>query len=133
MRALRQQPRRRFRAGQQVAVQQSRTGRRRLRRVQRRHGTIELYFVEQNGEVITFTFNEPVCAGPAPGQGHSSYFIGVASTLSPKLIVAYAAVPGLLPIDVKARAGAAGDQSPATQVSGFASAGAFAYDVSQRQ
>jgi hypothetical protein len=99
-------------------------------------GTIGLYAVEQNGEVITFTFNESVCAGPTPGQGHSSYFIGVPSTLSPKLIVAYTAVPGLLPIDVKARAGAAGDQGPdppATQVSGFASAGAFAYDVSQRQ
>jgi hypothetical protein len=67
-------------------------------------GTIGLYAVEQNGEVITFTFNEPICAGPASGQGHSSYFVGVASTLPPKLIVAYAAVPGLLPIDVKARA-----------------------------
>ena len=67
-------------------------------------GNVGLYAVEQNGSVISFTFNEPVCAGASPGKGDSSYFFGLTSANPPKLIVAYANVPGLEPIDVKARA-----------------------------
>lgn len=67
-------------------------------------GSIGLYAVDQTGSVITFTFNQPVCAGPSPGKGHTSYFFGLASAYPPKGIVAKVSVPGLLPIDVKARA-----------------------------
>jgi hypothetical protein len=67
-------------------------------------GTIGLWSVEQTGSVITFTFNQPVCAGPTPGTGHTSYFFGVASDKPPKAITAHAGVPGLLPVDVPARA-----------------------------
>jgi hypothetical protein len=67
-------------------------------------GTIGLYHVEQTGNIITFTFNQPVCAGPSPGTGHSSYFFGLASAYPPKAINAKVSVPGLEPIDTKARA-----------------------------
>lgn len=67
-------------------------------------GNVGLYAVEQNGSVVSFTFNEPVCAGTSPGKGDSSYFFGLTSVNPPKLIIAYANVPGLEPIDVKARA-----------------------------
>jgi hypothetical protein len=67
-------------------------------------GNVGLYAVEQNGSVVSFTFNEPVCAGTSPGKGDSSYFFGLTSVNPPKIIIAYANVPGLEPIDVKARA-----------------------------
>jgi hypothetical protein len=67
-------------------------------------GSVGLYAVDQTSDVITFTFNEPVCAGPTGGKGESSYFFGLASATPPKSIIAYASVPGLDPIDVKARA-----------------------------
>jgi len=67
-------------------------------------GTIGLFAVDQTGDVITFTFNQPVCAGPSPGKGHTSYFFGLASAFPPKAITAKVSVPGLDPIDVKARA-----------------------------
>ncbi len=67
-------------------------------------GNVGLYAVDKTGDVITFTFNEPVCAGASPGTGESSYFFGLASATPPKLIIAYVSVPGLDPIDTKARA-----------------------------
>ena len=66
-------------------------------------GTIGLYDVEQTGTVINFVFNQPVCAGPTPGSGHSSYFFGLTSAYPPKSISANVSVPGLDPIKVKAR------------------------------
>ncbi len=67
-------------------------------------GTVGLLAVDKTGDAITFTFNQPVCAGSAPGKGHTSYFFGLASDHPPKSITAKVNVPGLLPIDVKARA-----------------------------
>ncbi len=67
-------------------------------------GTVGLFTVDQTGDVITFTFNQPVCAGPTPGKGHTSFFFGLASAFPPKAITAHVSVPGLDPIDVKARA-----------------------------
>lgn len=66
-------------------------------------GTVGLYAVEQNGNVITFTFNQPVCAGPTPGTGHTSYFFGLASEYAPHAITAHVSVPGLDPIETQAR------------------------------
>lgn len=74
-------------------------------------GTIGLYAVEQTGNVITFTFNQPVCAGPTPGTGHTSYFFGLASEYAPHAITAHVSVPGLDPIDVPARGPAHGGAS----------------------
>ena len=71
-------------------------------------GTIGLYAVEQTGNVITFTFNQPVCAGPTPGTGHTSYFFGLASEYAPHAITAHVSVPGLDPINVPARGPAHG-------------------------
>lgn len=75
-------------------------------------GTIGLYAVDQTGSVITFTFNQPVCAGPTPGTGHTSYFFGLASDHAPQAIFARVGVPGLLPVDVKARAPSHGIAAP---------------------
>jgi hypothetical protein len=71
-------------------------------------GTIGLYAVEQTGNVITFTFNQPVCAGPTPRTGRTSYFFGLASEYAPHAITAHVGVPGLLPVDTPARGPAHG-------------------------
>lgn len=71
-------------------------------------GTIGLLAVEQTGNVITFTFNQPVCAGPTPGTGHTSFFFGLASEYAPHAITAKVSVPGLEPISVPARGPAHG-------------------------
>jgi hypothetical protein len=67
-------------------------------------GKIGLFSVEQHRNIITFTFNQPVCPGLTPGTGASSFFFGLASTHPPKAVVAKVGIPGLLPEDVKARA-----------------------------
>jgi len=67
-------------------------------------GKIGLLSAEQNRNVITFTFNQPVCPGPTPGTGATSFFFGLASTHPPKAVIAKVSVPGLSPEDVKARA-----------------------------
>jgi hypothetical protein len=90
-------------------------------------GSVGLYAVDKTGDAITFTFNEPACAGPTPGTGATSCFFGLASTNPPKFIVAYASVPGLLPIDVKARA----ELEPARSAAGTA-AGSGARQIDRR-
>jgi hypothetical protein len=67
-------------------------------------GEIGLFSVEQIHNIITFIFNQPVCPGPTPGTGASSFFFGLTSTHPPKTVAAKVSVPGLLPEDVKARA-----------------------------
>jgi hypothetical protein len=65
-------------------------------------GTVGLLDVEQNGNVVTFTFNQPVCAGASAGKGMTTYFFGLASDHAPHAITARVSVPGLLPIDTPA-------------------------------
>ncbi len=67
-------------------------------------GSVGLFAVEQTGSVITFTFNQPVCAGSKPGAGMTSFFFGLASDKPPRSISAEVSVPGLAPIAVPARA-----------------------------
>lgn len=74
-------------------------------------GSVGLYWVEQTGSSINFIFNQPVCAGPTQGTGRTSYFFGVASDSPPRAITAKVGVPGLLPVDVPARA-PGGGQGP---------------------
>ncbi len=67
-------------------------------------GKIGLYEAVQTGNAITFTFNQPVCAGTRAGAGAVSNFIGVASGSAPKSVAVAVGWPGLLPLKVEARA-----------------------------
>jgi hypothetical protein len=67
-------------------------------------GTIGLASAEQTGNIITFTFSQPVCAADAISKGQTTYFFGLASATAPKGIVAHIEAPGLDDVDVKARA-----------------------------
>ena len=68
-------------------------------------GTIGLASAGQNGNIITFTFTQPVCAADSSGPGHTTFFFGLASIHPPKGIAAAIEAPGVFPdIDVKARA-----------------------------
>jgi len=67
-------------------------------------GSVGLFAVEQTGGVITFTFNQPVCAGTKPGSGMTSYFFGLASDRPPRAISANVSLPGLEAFAVPARA-----------------------------
>lgn len=65
--------------------------------------SVRLFAAETEGNIITFTFNEPVCAGINDGSGLASYFVGVTSVHSPKSIVASIRLPGQPLVKVKAR------------------------------
>ncbi len=67
-------------------------------------GSVGLFAVEQTGTVVSFVFNQPVCAGTKPGSGMTSFFFGLASDRPPRAISANVSVPGLEPIEVPARA-----------------------------
>jgi hypothetical protein len=68
-------------------------------------GTIGLASAEQNRNIITFTFSQPVCAADSSGPGQTTFFFGLASIHPPKAIVATIEAPGVFPdLDVKARA-----------------------------
>ena len=66
-------------------------------------GKIGILFAEQTGNIITFTFSQPVCAGYSPNTGDTTFFFGVTSEFAPHAITAKVGVPGELPVDVKAR------------------------------
>jgi hypothetical protein len=66
-------------------------------------GKIGLLFAEQSGNIVTFTFNQPVCAGYTPNTGDTTFFFGLTSEFAPHAIIAKVGVPGELPVDVKAR------------------------------
>ena len=66
-------------------------------------GTIGLASADQNGNMITFTFSQPVCAADAISPGKTTFFFGLASAQPPKGVVAHVDVPGFGPVDVKAR------------------------------
>lgn len=42
----------------------------------------------RSGDVITFAFNPPVCAGGSPGKGESTYFFGLAAGTAPHAVTA---------------------------------------------
>jgi hypothetical protein len=43
-------------------------------------GSVKPSAVDKTGNIVTFSFNPPVCAGSSPGHGQTSYFFGLAST-----------------------------------------------------
>src|SRR3954447_27024154 len=68
-------------------------------------GTIGLASAVQNGNIVAFTFDQPVCAADTSGPGETTFFFGLASVHPPKAIVATIEAPGMFPDpDVKARA-----------------------------
>jgi len=67
-------------------------------------GSVGLYDVGRNGNVIDFIFNQPVCAGPPGGTGMSSYFFGLASVSPPHAVTANVGWPGLDAQPVSGRA-----------------------------
>ena len=73
-------------------------------------GTIGLASAEQTGNVITFTFSQPVCAvsnwaDPPGAKGQTTFFFGLTSAFPPRAVTATVDAPGVdPPIDVKARA-----------------------------
>ena len=66
-------------------------------------GTVGVFSAERTGNSVDIVFNQPVCAGPSPGTGLSSYFVGLASAGVPRSVVAHVGWPGLNPISVQAR------------------------------
>jgi hypothetical protein len=67
-------------------------------------GSIGLSGADQVGNVITFTFSAPVCAGSSPGNGQTSFFFGLASAKPPKAITAMVERTIGGPVGVPARA-----------------------------
>jgi len=67
-------------------------------------GTIGLLSADQNGSKITFTFDQPVCAGARGVKGDTTFFFGLAANGKPTDIIATVGSPGFGPTDVKARA-----------------------------
>lgn len=67
-------------------------------------GTIGILEATKTGNSINFIFDQPVCAGPTSGSGKSSQFFGLASASAPRSVTAKVGWPGLLPLDVPARA-----------------------------
>jgi hypothetical protein len=67
-------------------------------------GTIGIYSAEQTVNKVYIIFNQPVCAGPTPGTGRSSFLIGLASTTAPANTVLQVGWPGLEPLPVRGRA-----------------------------
>ena len=53
-------------------------------------GTIGLKSADQDGDVITFEFEQPVCMPPAPSNAATTFFFGLASTHTPKATTASA-------------------------------------------
>jgi hypothetical protein len=51
-------------------------------------GSVGIKSAEKDGEVITFTFEKPLCVGNSPGQGASTFFFGLASKKAPHAIQA---------------------------------------------
>ena len=67
-------------------------------------GSIGLASAEQDRNIITFTFSQPVCAADTSGPGKTTFFFGLTSAHVPKGIVAKIEVPAFDPVDIKARA-----------------------------
>jgi hypothetical protein len=67
-------------------------------------GTIGLASAVQDGDVVTFTFERPVCAAGASTPGQVSSLFGLASSSARNAISVKAGIPGAGHIDVKALA-----------------------------
>jgi len=57
-------------------------------------GTVGLKSADQEGSIITFEFDKPVCVPPAPSNTATTFFFGLASSKTPKAIGAGLFAPG---------------------------------------
>lgn len=67
-------------------------------------GSIGVASADKVGNVITFTFSKPVCAGASGGKGDGSYFFGLAAVKTPKAVTAQMQIAGGMLVNVPARA-----------------------------
>lgn len=51
-------------------------------------GTVKLKSAEQDGDVITFQFEKPMCVPPSPSDSATTFFFGMASTHTPTFVPA---------------------------------------------
>jgi hypothetical protein len=68
-------------------------------------GSIGVKSAEQDGDVIEFTFDKPLCVGVAPGSGPTTFFFGLASTKPPHAISAGmwgVGTPAFISLDARA-------------------------------
>ena len=66
-------------------------------------GTIGLLAAEKTGNVITFLFAKPICAGTGASKGDTSYFFGLAAVGAPKAVTAQIQVTGGAFVNVPTR------------------------------
>jgi hypothetical protein len=57
-------------------------------------GTVGLKSADQEGNIITFEFDKPVCVPPVPSSTATTFFFGLASSQAPKAISAGLFAPG---------------------------------------
>lgn len=67
-------------------------------------GKVGLYSAIKTGNIVDFTFQQPICAGATSGTGLSSQFFGVTSASAPKSVTAKLGWAGTIGLDVPARA-----------------------------
>jgi hypothetical protein len=67
-------------------------------------GTVGIGSANKFGNIVTFVFSSPICAGGHPGAGATSYFFGLASTTPPMAISAMVRPSGGPALAVPARA-----------------------------
>ncbi len=66
-------------------------------------GTIGLSSATQEGNVVTFRFDKPVCAGPSAEKGDTSFFFGFAAGAEPMQTSSKVEPAGQAALDVPAR------------------------------
>jgi len=66
-------------------------------------GTVGIASADKTGNIITFTFAKPVCAGSDSDKGETSYFFGLTGPAAPKAVTAQMQVVGGPLLDVPAR------------------------------
>jgi hypothetical protein len=67
-------------------------------------GSVRPSAVDKAGNVVTFNFNPPVCAGSSPGHGQTSYFFGLASAQTDRPVTATVTSTLGGPLSLNARA-----------------------------
>jgi hypothetical protein len=67
-------------------------------------GSVKPSAVDKTGNVVTFNFNPPVCAGSSPGHGQTSYFFGLAAAQPDRPVTATVTSTLGAPLTLSARA-----------------------------
>jgi hypothetical protein len=57
-------------------------------------GNVGVAIADQAGNMITFMFSKPICAGSSPGKGDTSFFFGLTAAQAPQAITAQVQVAG---------------------------------------